>query len=807
MILELVARVIINHDSKTLDKLFDYEVPKELTEVIGVGSRVTVPFGGANRPVEAYVMETAAHSAAKRLKSIIKYEDDVFDDDMCALIKWMREKYMCGFLDIIKAVIPSGISIKQREWIVVLKNDESEEIVRTLSENGGAMEINRLYAAFDEDISRRVKGLIGEGVLGREYREAGHVGDKLVRVASASVSAEELEEALKLLRASRAPAQYRILDILSMNDRISVADLVQFARTSYSAVRLLEKKGYIKTYDVAVTRARSKEAGVPKIPELTDEQARAERALADAMERGAYESVLIHGVTGSGKTEVYMRAIERALDSGKTAIMLVPEIALTAQMVARFTERFGNKIAVFHSGLSLGERYDEWKKLKCGEARVVVGARSAVFAPMKNIGIIIIDEAHEATYKSDMSPRYNTKEVAEFRARQNGAVLVLASATPEVGDYYAARCGRHELIELKKRVNMKKMPETEIVDMRGELEAGNRSVFSRRLCEEISKNLSAGEQTILFLNRRGYSTFVSCRSCGFVPKCPNCSISLTYHKYSELLKCHYCGYAEKNYRLCPKCGSKYIRYFGGGTQRIEEELKSIFPGISTIRMDVDTTVKINSHEQILKSFAEDKIDVLVGTQMVTKGLDFENVTLAGVISADVLLNVQDYRAGERTFDLLEQVTGRAGRAKKDGRAVIQTYSPESYAVLMAKEHDYLGFYEYETAMRSAMWYPPYCEMVSVLFSGASESATANCARLYAKHLQSLGTSGQKTHVLGPIPAAVAKINNKYRWRILIKCENSDRISGILSDAREACRKNMNYKEISVIIDKNPSNAY
>ena len=803
----MIAKVIVNHDSKMLDKFFDYDVPEDLAPQVGVGSRVIVPFGVSDRQAEAYVMETAEFSYAKKLKSIIKYEDNVFDEKMCALIKWMREKYMCSFLDIIKTVIPSGISIKPREWITLVRTDGKDEISKVIAENGGSVEINRLLASFDRDVSRSVKKLVDSGAAKKEYREPGRIGDKLIRVAAVNIPPEETAQTLGLLKSQRAAAQYRILDILCMNEHIAVADLVQFANTGYNTVRTLEKKGYIKTYDITVDRTpeRGKACGAA-VPELTAEQAAAVSAIEGYMGNG-FENVLIHGVTGSGKTEVYMRAIEHALKKGKSAIMLVPEISLTPQMVSRFVGRFGDNVAVFHSGLSLGERYDEWKKMRHGRARVVIGARSAVFAPLKDIGIIIIDEEHEGTYKSDMSPRYNTKEVAQFRAKQNDAVLILASATPEVGDYYGAKCGKYRLIELKNRVNNRRLPKVEIVDMREELAAGNRMVFSRRLTEELRKNLENGEQSILFLNRRGYSTFVSCRNCGFVPQCPNCSISLTYHKYSGLLRCHYCGYAQKNYTICPKCGSKYIRYFGGGTQKIEEELKNIFPGISTIRMDVDTTARINSHEKILEQFEKEKIDVLVGTQMVTKGLDFDNVTLVGVVSADVMLNVQDYRAGERTFDLIEQVTGRAGRAQKAGRAVIQTYSPENYAVVMAKEHDYKNFYEYEILTRKAMWYPPFCEMVSVLFSGPNENQVSGCAKLYAKLLHGLKDMQQKTQVLGPIPAAVSRINNKYRWKILIKCINSDRISVVIAEARDACRKNMNYRDISIVIDKNPNNAY
>lgn len=803
----MIAKVVVNHDSKQVDKLFDYAVDKDLEDVIRIGSRVIVPFGASNKHTEGYVMELAKHSLAKNLKSIIKHEDVVFDEKMCSLIFWMREKYMCSFLDIIKTVVPSGISIKPEEWIVLKDDDYKDEISLKLSENGGAMEINRLLSFFENNITAKIKRLCEKGVIKKEYREPNHITDKVIRVASVNVEAEETERVLELLK--RAKVQYRMFEILSQNERISLADLVQFSEGNYSAVQALEKKGYIKIYDITVNRSplrRATEQNAEK-PVLTEEQDRARVGIEKYLEEEAYKGILVHGVTGSGKTEVYMRSIEKCLENGKSAIMLVPEISLTPQMVSRFVKRFGERIAVFHSGLSLGERYDEWKKMRDGKASVVIGARSAVFAPFKDIGIIIIDEEHEGTYKSDMTPRYNTKEVAMFRAKQNNAVLLLASATPEVSDYYKAQLGEYELIELKKRVNNRKMPEVDIIDMRKELEEGNRSVFSRKLIEELEKNLERKEQSILFLNRRGYSTFVSCRSCGFVAKCPNCNISLTYHKYSDTLKCHYCGYVRKNYETCPACKSKYIRYFGGGTQKVEEEIKKIFPDISTIRMDVDTTAKMNSHEKILEKFEKEKIDVLVGTQMVTKGLDFDNVTLVGVISADVMLNVQDFRSGERTFDLIEQVTGRAGRAEKEGRAVIQTYSPEHYAVTMAKEHNYNSFYDYEILTRKAMWYPPYCEMVSVLFSGVNENQVSQCAKLYAKHLEPMRKLSEKVQILGPIPAALSKINNKYRWRILIKCTDADKLNSILTAAKEAVSKNMNYKDISIVIDKNPNNAY
>lgn len=805
----MIAEIVVNHRSEKTDKLFDYLVPEDLSDKAEIGRRVVVPFGRSDKQCEGFVMGLAEHSDAKKLKSIIRLEDTVFDQRTAELIKWMREKYISSYLDIIKTIIPSGISIKPEEWIVLCDNTANDPISQRLLENGGAMETNSLLSCFENNISAKIKKMCDSGVIKKEYREPDRIKDKKIRAAKIAVEQEEVARICELLSKGRSPVQLKMFEILSVNDRISLADLVQFSQGNYNAISALEKKGYIKTFDIVVDRQHRKTEPEKEsvIPELTDEQEKVYKRISESVRAEEYKSFLLHGVTGSGKTEVYMRIIKECIDKGKSAVMLVPEISLTPQMVDRFLKRFGQSVAVLHSGLSLGERYDEWKKIRDGRVKVAIGARSAIFAPFDNIGVIIVDEEHEGTYKSDMMPRYDTKEVAEFRARQNDAVLILASATPAVGDYYRALQGKTELLEMKNRVNRKSMPSVVTVDMREELEAGNRSVLSRKLLEELKKNVENKEQSILFLNRRGYSTFVSCRNCGFAAKCPNCSISLTYHKYSDMLKCHYCGYERKNYTVCPECGSKYIRFFGGGTQKVEEEIQKLIPGITTVRMDVDTTSRVNSHEKILEKFEKEKIDVLVGTQMVTKGLDFDNVTLVGVISADVMLNVQDYRAGERTFDLIEQVTGRAGRAKKEGRAVIQTYTPENYAVTMAKEHDYISFYNYEIASRKAMWYPPFCEMVSILFSSASENKTMLSARFFAKNIEKVKKLPQKVQVLGPIPAAVAKINNKYRWRILIKCMDSDKLTNILADAKMICHKNANYKDVSIAIDKNPNNAY
>ncbi|MCR4693131.1 MAG: primosomal protein N' [Firmicutes bacterium] len=807
----MIAEIIVNYKSKKVDKLFDYAIPEELLSMVVLGSCVTVPFGRANKPKEGYVFSIKEKSSAKNLKSILNLsrKDKIIDEKQKELIKWMRDKYLVTYLDAVRAIAPSGAGINHEEWIELISHDvkgsTAKEIVRILSENGGAMEINRLMGHFEANISSSISLLQKNGKVQTVFKECQAAGDKVIRVAELAMDAESIFHTLESLEKSNAPVQAKMLDILTECGRLSLADLVHFSGGSYNALKALEKKGYIKTYEMTVLREIGANSTKPEKPKkLTDEQEKVLSPLCNAAKNGKYKKYLLHGVTGSGKTEVYMQLISEVVKNGRQAIMLVPEISLTPQTVARFRARFSDDIAIIHSGLSLGERYDQWKKIREGKANIVVGARSAVFAPFCDIGAIIIDEEHERSYKSEMSPRYETHEVAEFRAKQYGAVLLLASATPLVTSYYKAQNGKTQLLTMEKRFNNNRMPKVEIVDLRHELEKGNRSILSESLVSAISENLNNKKQTILFLNRRGYSTFVSCRSCGFVAECPNCSISLTYHKFSDTLKCHYCGYTVSNYKTCPECGSKYIRYFGGGTQKVEEEIHRFFPNATTIRMDIDTTSRKNAHESILKKFGEENIDILIGTQMVTKGLDFPNVTLVGVISADTMLNIDDYRAKERTFSILEQVTGRAGRADLEGKSIVQTYSPENSAIKLMQRHDYKQFYEDEIAVRRAMWYPPFCEMVAVIFSGKNESVTNRCAKFFVKNIADIGNQPQKSQILGPISAYISKIKNKYIFRILIKCENSDMITGILAGAKSLCEENPIYENVSVIIDKNPN---
>ena len=811
----MIAKVIVDNKSKSLDRPFDYLVPAELENEIRVGSRLLVPFGRNDKELEGYCMALCSESGAKNMKSVIKLAHDIpaFDADMLEVIEWMHEKYLAPYLDIIRAVVPAGTALKSREWIILEnETDGQSDIRKSITETLKANNNEAEYAFLEENVKGNVRAAVREmlkdGTLRREYRQRANVRDKSVRCARLIVEQDDaLREAERLIK--RAPVQSAMLEYLAGEEYVTLSELYEAAGGTSSAVNALRGKGYIEIFETTVYRDpfANRLFEEAEKPAPTAEQKKAIDAINNSVKNGCGKTFLLQGVTGSGKTEVFMRSIEYALSLGKTAIVLVPEISLTPQAVARFKSRFGDSVAIFHSALSQGERYDQWKKIRDGGADIVIGARSAIFTPLKNIGVIVMDEEHSDTYKSEMTPRYHAREVAAFRAKQSGAELVLASATPSVESRYKAETGEYELLMMNSRFNNNAMPEIYVEDMRTELAKGNKSMLSRRLYREIKQNLENGEQTILFLNRRGFSSFVSCRTCGYVPECENCSISLTYHKFTGRLKCHYCGFERDGYTICPSCGSKYIRHFGGGTQRVEEEIHRLFPNASTIRMDMDTTGKKQSHEKILEKFEKKKIDILIGTQMVAKGLDFENVTLVGVITADTMLHVNDYRAAERTFALLEQVSGRAGRGRKTGRAVIQTYTPEHEAVSLVKTHDYLKFYETEIAERKLLWYPPFCGMIGVYFRSEDEGAAAQASRYFAKAVGDVKALGQKVQVLGPIPSAVAKINNKYRYQIIMKCEDDESLGKILAEAEAAVRENKDYDGVNIIIDKSPGMIY
>ncbi|MBQ9267096.1 MAG: primosomal protein N' [Clostridia bacterium] len=578
------------------------------------------------------------------------------------------------------------------------------------------------------------------------------------------------------LQQIKSDKQRRIVSFLLDNGEVPVSELLLFTDTTRSVLTTLEKNGIVKLEEVEVSRNpfANKEVERSEPLPLTERQ----QEVLDKIKVNEFGEYLLYGVTGSGKTEIYLQLIDKVLKSGKTAVVLVPEISLTPQITNRFLSRFGDCIAILHSRLSPGERYDEWRKIKEGKSQIVIGARSAIFAPLENIGVIIIDEEHDASYKSETTPKYEAREVARYLAKSYDIPVVLGSATPDLRTYYKATNGEITLLELPNRISNMGLPDVQIVDLREELASGNKTVFSRKLYEEINQNLKNKEQTMLFLNRRGYSTFVMCRDCGYVVKCDQCDVAMTYHLTRNKLLCHYCGKEQSNVFLCPSCGSKNIRYFGTGTQKIEAEIKKYFPTASVIRMDVDTTRTKNAHEMILSKFQNEKIDILLGTQMITKGHDFENVTLVGVLAADSSINISDYRANERTFQLLTQVAGRAGRGEKKGRAIIQTYMPDEFSILAAKEQDYKNFYKQEIIVREKLKYPPFCDIIIGVLSGEDEEAVKREAERFYRIISS------RLEAYKPMPAPISKINGLYRYRVLAKELVDEAVVSVLASCLE-----------------------
>ena len=746
MSVDKCVKVIINNPSKQVDRCFDY-----IANGAMVGDHVKVPFGKGNKLTDGVVIATGDTEYTDKLKTVDSVKGKIIDKKRIDLLNWLREKYVCTYYDCLRVILPPGAMS---------------------SKNG-------VYEGF---------------------------GNKKINFAYFTADEETFDTQMSVLEL-KAPAQGRVMDILSQVKKIPVVYLTEMAQTTAATVKALEKKGFLKIESEAVERNPLKEKTYEKREALkpTPEQKEVIDYTVSVMKENRYEGILLRGVTGSGKTEVYLQAVREAINMGKRAIILVPEISLTPQMSQRFLSRFGERVAIFHSGLSMGERFDAWDKINRNEIDVVVGARSAVFMPIDNIGIIVVDEEHESSYKSDMSPRYDAREAAEFICRKNNAVLMLASATPSVNSAYKALNGEYTLKQMKNRYNSVNLPDVDVVDMRLELSKGNRSFFSFRLQDEIEKNLKNREQTILFLNRRGFATFVSCRACGYAAKCPDCNIALTYHKYDNNLVCHYCGYTIKNYSACPACNSKFIKQFGAGTEKVEEEIKNLFPQATTIRMDVDTTRGKMSHQKILEKFENEKIDILVGTQMITKGLDFPNVSLVGVLAADMMLYSDDYQAGEKTFQLITQVCGRAGRGKKQGRAVVQTYSPQHRIITCSKNQDYGEFYKNEIAVRKKIQYPPFSDIINIIVSGENVRNVREMIYLISdKTKELLASENVYFSFAGPNPAPISKISGRYRWRLLLKCKSDEKVRAVLRESVINAKKTDD--DITVTLDINPNSV-
>ncbi len=789
--MEKLAEIIIAIHSDELDRPFTYRVPPHLE--VRPGSRVVVPFG--SRRLEGYcVAVTEAEPAGGPFKDIEEVLDiePLLTEELLELTRWGAKRYLCRRVDFLQAMLPPGVRWTA-EKLVRYKGDgePTDQALATLKEKG-RLPLAEWRRNFPELTLQQLHLLESKGIIEIINRDNRGVKEKKVKTA---VLADRDGPVLNL-----GEKQKQALDFLKRQK--GSATLAQLARAGIgrSTVLSLERKGWLLVRETVTRRRPEPAAELPEQdpPPLTADQEEALRKIREGLD-GGQGKILLYGVTGSGKTEVYLQAIATVLAWGRASIVLVPEIALTPQMIERFTCRFGDEVAVLHSRLSAGERYDEWRRVSTGEARVVIGARSAVFAPVRNLGLIVLDEEHEHTYKQEESPRYHARDIAMWRAGWHGAVTVLGSATPSLETFFLARKGDYTLCRLPARVAGRPLPAVEVVDMREELKSGNRSMFSRPLAAALTGVLEGGRQAILFLNRRAYATFVLCRSCGHAMRCPECLVALKYHSVDTALRCHYCEHSEPYPIACPACSGRYIRHFGTGTQKVAEELQKMFPGSRIGRLDADTTARKGAHRQILSSFRRGETDVLVGTQMIAKGLDFPNVTLVGVISADTSLNLPDFRAGERTFQLLTQVAGRAGRGEAVGRVVVQTYSPHHHAVLTAREHDYESFYQQEINARRELGYPPFSVLAKVLFAGPDEGKTAAAAESFA-----LVLAGQ-AEMLGPSPCPIPRIRGQYRWQLVLKAHSLHSLLAVLRLTAAEYRQKVRFDQVKMTIDVEPQN--
>jgi primosomal protein N' (replication factor Y) len=786
-----VAKIAVENSVYHFDKVFDYRIPEDLIENAQIGCRVVVPFGQANAKRQGIILGLSESNgpAEKSLKSILSVTDraPLLSKEAVGLVFWLKEHTFCTLFEAAKLFFPAGIQVRLRPEYALASplseidteqlELEERQIVEYLSHSKNFVPRNKLLKdlGLSEDCSALTE-LLKAGILLQNsgvVRQITDATQKMVRLV-------ENAEPRKL-----TPKQASVLDTLRAAGCASLKELCYFSGVTPAVVNALEKKGLVQYYDVEIYR--NPYAGVPTEPpkdfELSPEQKKAFQQMYAQYRAGVGGVSLLFGVTGSGKTSVFLRLIDRVREDGRGVIVMVPEISLTPQTISIFRARYGAGVAVFHSGLTLAERLDEWKRVRRGEASIAVGTRSAVFAPLDNIGLIIMDEEQESTYKSEASPRFHARDVAKYRCAYHKALLVLSSATPSVESYYHAQKGRYTLNTLPSRYGKAELPQVEIVDMNEELEHGNRSIFSSKLQEALQKNLEEGKQSILLLNRRGFNTFVSCRACGHVLTCPNCSITLTYHAANNRLMCHYCGFSIPFTKECPTCHEEQVHYTGFGTQRAQQQLAELFPQARILRLDADSTMTRFAYDKKLKRFAEGEYDMLVGTQMVAKGLDFENVTLVGVLSADQALYGDDFRSYERAFDLLTQVVGRSGRGRFRGKAIIQTFTPENKVIRLAAEQNYPEFYNEEIALRRAMLYPPFADLCVVGFVGSDEARVRASSVAFMQKLRQTAQRDypeQPLRVLNPSPALIGKVNNKYRYKLLIKCRNSKRFREMMA---------------------------
>ena len=810
----MIAKIAVSAAIYAIDKPYSYRVPEGMTPM--VGARVSVPFGLANKRAEGVVLALTDGDESK-LKPIdgVLDAEPLLDERALHMAAFLRERYFCTFYDAVKAILPAGVWFQEHERYTVAEENWRETVQRqpvaqavmqTLCDLGGAADYELLRRQFDgEALQKALHYLLKKRLITCETDRKRRVQDKTERIVLLASSAEETLQYAATKKRS-APLQTAVLELLATLGECSAKELCYYTGATNATLNRLEALGYLTFTEQEHLRIKSVEPARLDGPlVLNDEQQRVYEGLREQNRRESPGVALLYGVTGSGKTSVYIRLIADCLEQGRSALLLVPEIALTPQLLSLFAAHFGEKVAVLHSSLRITERYDTWKRIRSGEATVILGTRSAVFAPAQNLGLLIVDEEQEHTYKSENAPRYHAREVAIYRGAQTKALVLLGSATPSVETMYRAKTGVYALYELRCRYNRKALPPVEIVDMKQELKEGNATAISEPLLLALRENLAAGRQSILFLNRRGTSRMVACVDCGYVPMCPGCTVNLTYHHANGRLMCHYCGHSEPLPARCPQCGGAF-KQIGFGTQKVQEQLQNLLPEAEVLRMDADTVSAVNTHEKLLARFRDEKIPILLGTQMVAKGLNFENVTLVGVLDADMSLYVGSYRAAETTFSMITQVIGRAGRGEQSGRALIQTMTPKNQVIALAALQDYDTFYETELPLRRLRRCPPFRDFLTVTFHGREEERVWQTAGRFRDALTAQLHSGfyreEEVELLGPAPAQVAKLNYSYRCRLTLSCRNTRRLRELLAHLLREFAKDKQNNGVGLFADVN-----
>ena len=811
-----MVKVAVSAAPYSIDKPYSYLVPESLAAAAVPGVRVMVPFGRGNKESEGLILARVQEPkllGSKAIRQILDPEP-VLDKAGIDLALWMRGRYFCTVFEAVKTILPAGLWYGLREiWSLAMEPETARsaavgipgawQVLDLLEKQGGKADIRVLRDVLGDGAEKPLKAMKKAEILTCETDAKRKISDKSHRMVELAVNTEDAYALTEPKRRS-APARYEVVNFLATAGRTPAAEVSYYTGASARTLKAMEKAGLIAFSEEEELRVPSLDDVEPG-PEivLNEEQQRAFEEILVRAQAAKPSVTLLHGVTGSGKTQVYLRLVQETLALGKTAMVLVPEIVLTPQMMRKFSSYFGSRVAMLHSSLKMTERYDQWKRIRRGEVDVVLGTRSALFAPLKNLGLIIMDEEQEGSYQSENVPRYDAREVAKYLCVREKTALVFGSATPTVETAWAAEQGSYQKALLRRRYNENALPEVLIADLRQEILNGNPGLISTPLRQELEKNLAAGEQSILFLNRRGSSRMLLCGECGYVPQCPRCSTAMTYHSANGRLMCHYCGHSEPAADTCPECGG-WMKHVGAGTQKVEEELRELFPEAGILRMDADTTA--GGHEEILQTFERERVPILLGTQMVAKGLDFENVTLVGVLSADISLYVDNYRAAERTFSLLTQVVGRAGRGGKTGRAVIQTYTPGNDVIRCAARQDYDAFYESEIRMRRLRRYPPFADLFTVTVSGTEEGRVLRAAVSVRETLRQLcrrpELAAGEPEVLGPAPAPVVKVNNRFRYRCTLVGKNDKATREMLAWLQKDFAKDSANRGMNLFVDHN-----